>query len=378
MTRSVFREKEYFDEYISAKIKSFEKQEIKIRKGDFTGNKLAYAKLGQLYNLYYQLVAKYSRGDKITELKPIFSKIVEGLTIEKWEENFLKFTFSKYKKIIVVDQPNLDFHNLLLNILAIGILINGEIKEFEFLSQFLKSYGIEYKLFDIFINFRVKQHPIRKSKYSLKQYKKLEELIEPKTIEMKSLLNYHKKWFQSLSPTCFNIDSTTKNGMFDGYWCFESAALAKINSLKVEELFSNVYFPTDLFNNNETFFEYDISLEIKLLNSIDKTMRDVQKNWRIKNPSNEILISRRTLQRYNKRKYKELEEQINNYFQKLESSALSIHKENVFLNKPLVIKNLIYLLKHYNIDFSLSEPKTEIKTTETNSKFWSKFKSIWS
>lgn len=377
MTRSIFREKEYFDEYISSRIKSYNKQEIKINNGELTGSKLAYAKRHQLYNLYHKLVAKYSNGDKIDGLLPIFSKIVFGLTSEEWEDNFVKFTYPKHKRIIVTNQPNLDFHNLLLNILSIGVLINGEKKDFKLLQEFLESYSIQYKLFDIFLNFKIKEHQIRESNYSLKQYKKLEELIEPINIEKKKLIAYHEKWFQSLSPTYFYILSTTKNGMFDGYWCFESAALAKINSLDVKELYNNVYFPTDLFVNDGTFFQYEISLEFKLLNNIDKTIRDVEKYWGIRNPSNEILKSRRILQRYNKKRYKELEEQINSYFQKLENSSLSQNKEQILINKPVVIKNLIELLRYYEIEYSFKEVDTEVKTNRKDLKFWSRFKNIW-
>ncbi|MBD0823319.1 PoNe immunity protein domain-containing protein [Aestuariibaculum marinum] len=379
MTRSVFREKEYFDEYISAKIRTFEKQQLKIQEGELSGNKLAYAKKDQLYNLYHQLVAKYSRGDKIIELKPIFEKIVDGLTGEKWEENFVKFTYPKHKKVIVTNQLSLDFHNLMLNILSIGVLINGDIIYFTSLSKFLEFYNIEYKLFDIFLNFKIKNHSIKESKYSLKQYKKLEDLINSKKITTDNLSTYHNKWFQSLSPSYFNIMSTTKNGMFDGYWCFESAALARINLLNIEQLFDNVYFPTDLFNNDETFFKYQISLEIKLLNSIDKTMRDVGKNWGIRNPSNEILISRRILQRYNKKRYTELEEQIGSYFKLLENSALSKNKEQILLNKPIVITNLINLLKHYKIEFSVLESKLQSNNNSDKTiSFWFKLKNIWS
>ena len=289
----------------------------------------------------------------------------------------MNFTYSKYNKIIVTNQPTLDFHNLLLNILSIGVLINGEKKDFKLLQKFIESYSIQYKLFDVFINFKIKEHSIQESNYSLKQYKKLEVLIEPITFEKKNIITYHKKWFQSLSPTYFNISSTMTNGMFDGYWCFESAALAKVFSFDIEELFDNVYFPTDLFNNDDTFFEYKITLEHNLLNSIDKTMRDIGKNWGIRNSSNEILIARRILQRYNKKRYKELELQIKGYFDYIENSKLTINKEKILINKPFVINNLIKLLKNYEIEYSILEIRTDKNSIKTDATFWGKLKNIW-
>ncbi|WP_405207179.1 PoNe immunity protein domain-containing protein [Aquimarina sp. LLG6339-5] len=376
MKRSIFKDKQYFDDYIISLTDLRLKMDDKIKNGEIKDSKLEWANNSQLHHLYKLLVARYSRGDKIEILSSIYSRIVENLTNTKWTEKYVKFTYTKHKKTIISNQLSLNFHPILINILSIGVLINAKRTDFENIKKFLDSFDIEYKLFDILLNYKIENHPIRESKYKLSQYKNLDELIEPLKIEKKELINYHLKWYQSLNQKYFNwVDSTIKGNLFYGYWCFESAALAKINSIGISILYSNIYFPTDLYKNDSSHFEYQVTLEHKLLMSIDKTMNDVGKYWKVRNSSNEILKTRRILQRNNKKRYTEIEQQITDYFEKLENSQLSQNKEKILANKPFVIKNLINLLEHNDIEYLIREIETD---NNSYSNIWKKIKTIWS
>lgn len=375
MKRSIFKSKEYFDNYIINLQSSYDKMFQKIKNEEIKNSKLNWAKNNQLQMLYRLLVVKYSRGEKIKNLIPIYDQIVNGITNEKWDENYVKFTYTKHKKIIKTNQLSLNFHPLLINILCIGVLIDTQKLNFEKIKNFLNSFNIEHKLFDILLNYKIPNHFIRESRYKLIQYKKLNELINKNNMQPKDIINYHTKWYQSLSSTFFNWkDSTIKGNLFYGYWCFESAALSKIHNLDISCLYQNIYFPTDLFKNDGSNFKYDVSLENVLLINIDKTMNDVGEFWKIRNSSNEILKSRRILQNICKKRYGEVESQITSYFNKLENYTFQEHRDKILRNKPIVFIALYKLLnyckiEHSNINFNNQSSKNNSKLN-----IWTKFK----
>lgn len=370
MKRSIFKDKEYFDNYITSLSNLHLKMDDKIKNREINDSKIEWAKNSQIHHLYKILVARYSRGDKIEILSSIYSRIITDLTNNKWSEEFVKFTYTKHKKTITLNQLSLNFHPILINILSIGILIDVKKTEFESIKKFLDSYDIEHKLFDIFLNSKIENHPIRESKYKLSQYKKLDELIEPVKIEEKELIKYHLKWYQSLNQKYFNwIDSTINGNLFYGYWCFESAALAKINSIDISILYNDIYFPTDLYKNDGSNFEYQITLEHKLLMSIDKTMNDVGKYWKVRNSSSEILKTRRILQRDNKKRYPEIEQHITNYFNML-GEKNDPNKDEIMKNKSIVYADLINLLEKNKIEHCV----IDLNDNQKESTLWARLK----
>ncbi|MFT4759650.1 MAG: hypothetical protein ACI9XO_003851 [Paraglaciecola sp.] len=92
-------------------------------------------------------------------------------------------------------------------------------------------------------------------------------------------------------------------------------------NIDMSKFFNDKYFPTDMFRNDGSFWEYSLTKEEELLLAIDETMASVTEVLRTRNPSREILDARSILSKRQKSKYGKLEELIKQYRGKIDDRA---------------------------------------------------------
>lgn len=307
MTRSIFKDKKYFDSYILSLEESESKANEAILIGDISSEKVERANLRKYHNQIQILVAKYSRGDNLSELKEFYPKIIKSIE-SSWSEKTVKFKMGKEQKIF--DQLFLDHHSGLLRVLSIGVLLNIDNEYFQSILSVLKGLRINNRLFDLLIQSKIPEHQIADNSYCPTAFNKLEKLVFETELNDKTAYKHQSSWYNGLNDKYFIWKDGHISGWFFGYWNFELAAVLKIKNIDAKKCYSDIYFPTDMYLNNNEVYKYEIPDGYKLLFAIDKLIALCGGKRR---STNQILNGRKIILGRKKKSYPELEQIINEY-----------------------------------------------------------------
>lgn len=219
--RDFIKPKEYFDIFIAEENDRVEKFEDKIKSGTLKKDRVLPVKGKLLLIKLGIIIAKYSRGDSIAELKNEFESLID-LFIEAWDvesyDDNLKFAslaylfdindVSKNKiKMKLSQSPNYDY---IMDFILFG-------NEGSFAS---KSIAFPY------------------------EYSKLMKAIESKEIDL--FLEYISEWYSKHKDNSWYDSHKSSVNIYYGYWCFEAAAVAKRMNINCEAMKNKKYFPYDL------------------------------------------------------------------------------------------------------------------------------------
>ncbi len=219
--RYFIKPKEYFDEFITEENERVEKFEAKINSGTLKKDRVLPVKDKLILIKLGIIIAKYSRGDSISELKNEFEQIID-LFVEAWDfesyEGNLRFVSLAYL---------FDVDNVIKNKIKMKL---SQSPHYDYIIDFIL-YGFESDF-----NSKAVSFP--------DMHLKLLNVIESK--ESSLLSEYISEWYNKHDHCSWYDSHKSDINLYYGYWCFESAAVAKRINLNCEFLKNQKYFPYDL------------------------------------------------------------------------------------------------------------------------------------
>ena len=219
--RDFIKSKEYFDIFIAEEKDRVEKFEAKIKSGTLKEDRVLPVKDKLLLMKLGIIIAKYSRGDSIPELKNEFESIidlfVEACNLESYDDN-LKFASLAYL---------FDVNDVLRDRIKIKL-----------------SQSPNYDYIIDFILLGNKASYAGKSMAFPYEYSKLLKAIESEEINLIS--EYISEWYNKHKHNSWYNSHKSSVNIYYGYWCFEAVAVANRLNLDCELLKNKKYFPYDL------------------------------------------------------------------------------------------------------------------------------------
>lgn len=224
--RDSIRTKAYFDEFIAQDTERICKFQDKLNSGSIDdervpliNNKIIYLKTGLI-------IAKYSRGDSIDDIKNEFEELI-NMVCEKGDVSIYE-------------------DNLCLASLAYLLGVNSD-KMMRLRSKLMESETYDYLIDFVFLG---SESDIDTNKISFqREYKKLTKYIDDRTKE--TFLKYLRGWYRShLHSSWYDSHKNEKFKLYFGYWCFEAGAIAKRLQLDDNDLQNEQYYPYDMVHFN--------------------------------------------------------------------------------------------------------------------------------
>lgn len=224
--RDSIRTKAYFDDFIAQDTERICKFQDKLNSGSIDdkrvpliNNKIIYLKTGLI-------IAKYSRGDSINDIKNEFEELID-MVCEK-------------------DDVSIYEDNLCLASLAYLLGVNSD-KMMRLRSKLMESETYDYLIDFVFLG---SESDIDINKISFqREYKKLTKYIDDRTKE--TFLKYLRGWYRShLHSSWYDSHKNEKFKLYFGYWCFEAGAIAKRLQLDDNDLQNEQYYPYDMVHFN--------------------------------------------------------------------------------------------------------------------------------
>ena len=224
--RDSIRTKAYFDDFIAQDTERICKFQDKLNSGSIDdkrvpliNNKIIYLKTGLI-------IAKYSRGDSINDIKNEFEELID-MVCEKGDVSIYE-------------------DNLCLASLAYLLGVNSD-KMMRLRSKLMESGTYDYLIDFVFLG---SESDIDINKISFQcEYKKLTKYIDDRTKE--TFLKYLRGWYRShLHSSWYDSHKNEKFKLYFGYWCFEAGAIAKRLQLDDNDLQNEQYYPYDMVHFN--------------------------------------------------------------------------------------------------------------------------------
>ena len=230
--RDTIRDNMYFENYIldtNSSISKFENviSQIIAEKGEeFEGVKYGYGSL----ELYYsdKIKALYSSGADVIEIKKIYPRFLECFTKNRTAS---------------------DGFDALLDVVSLGILLNIDKIHIKKLTEFLKKEDVDDIIIDFLVNKLDPDWKIRDNdvKYPL-AYELLGNIImeNNKDKQLELIKQYLNQWYRNNDDSAWYNSHNCKEDTYNGYWSFETGAMAKALGLDDSSLKGRKFYPYDM------------------------------------------------------------------------------------------------------------------------------------
>ena len=244
------KNKEYFIEYIESKNSLIKKNKTSLSSGKVAVNKIDRAKYRCLGYKIESLIAQFSLGKSIQEMKEVLSDIINDIS-SSWLPISTKV---KDEKGNYWEQYMVSPYERFLNLLSLAYLLEVSNKEFQTLVDIIDRDNISDNLYEFIIKARFPDRVQKRSEeYDTKQsvilkvYDKLRKATETedKTEVSKLVKQFLEKNFYHKHMNLYNSHNSKAN-IYCGYWSFEAAAIVKIMGLDDSSFVDNQYYPKDL------------------------------------------------------------------------------------------------------------------------------------
>lgn len=224
--RDSIRTKAYFDEFIAQEKERICKFQDKLNSGSIDDERVHLINNKIIYLKTDLIIAKYSRGDSINDIKNEFEELID-MVCEKGDVSIYE-------------------DNLCLASLAYLLGVNSD-KMMRLRSKLMESETYDYLIDFVFLG---SESDIDINKISFqREYKKLTKYIDDRTKE--TFLKYLRGWYRShLHSSWYDSHKNEKFKLYFGYWCFEAGAIAKRLQLDDNDLQNEQYYPYDMVHFN--------------------------------------------------------------------------------------------------------------------------------
>lgn len=231
MVRDPLRDEQYFDKYIKFEDESIlEFKELLNSVIEERGihDKGAQNGLRAIRLFHFnKLNAMYSGGRDLKEIKDFVPEVIESMQ-KAWKGHYLE----------------------MLWILSIGIMLDIDQKYFEQLEKLIREHDLKDSLIDYLLSSKVSSPQIL-SDYLLQEdpYQKLISITrlndKQEQVQMiKAYLENH--WYPGHEDTEWHDSHKHQDDIYNGYWSYESGAVAKILGLDDSNLKDVPYYPYDM------------------------------------------------------------------------------------------------------------------------------------
>lgn len=226
--RDKIKSEQYFDKYINKRTGMILKYNAAFEKGEVRKEREKPVKYAMSLIEEYMLIARYSRGDSILEIKEMYEEI-----FDKW---IYVFAADNYNQVLRMLSIGICLETKKDNIIKVHNLLKDNKKE-DWLLEFLACtyLGEEY---DTNIKLLFK-----------KDYEKFKDFIENSRnpLDLKQILN--KAWYNARRE---NANSHNRSDYtYYGYWSFEAGAIVKLLGIDDSILKDEKYYPYDLVHYSE-------------------------------------------------------------------------------------------------------------------------------
>jgi len=242
-----YKEIDYYNDFIKL-LKDLEKRSrIRVESNQVKPNMIDLIKFSWFSGRLKILIAKYSKGDNIDELKACYKNITSNIE-ELWTQKAVKLKDGKGNDLgVYILEPYIFMRWML----SLGVLLDVPNNEFNILVDLIKRDEINDKLYDFLISSRIEDWKISDSMSLKKPENSIQEIIDiqDNTECEKNIKEYlNKEWYKTYKYAGFYNSHTKPEDMFlfYGYWAFEVAALAKIKGLDDSSFRTNKYYPNTL------------------------------------------------------------------------------------------------------------------------------------
>lgn len=220
--RDSIQTKAYFDEFIAQDKERICKFQDKLNSGSIDDERVPLINNKIIYLKTDLIIAKYSRGDSINDIKNEFEELID-MVCEKGDVSIYE-------------------DNLCLASLAYLLGVNSD-KMMRLRSKLMESETYDYLIDFVFLGF---ESDIDINKISFqREYKKLTKYIDDRTKE--TFLKYLRGWYRShLHSSWYDSHKNEKFKLYFGYWCFEAGAIAKRLGFIDDDLKNEQYYPYDM------------------------------------------------------------------------------------------------------------------------------------
>ncbi|MBC1925536.1 PoNe immunity protein domain-containing protein [Listeria innocua] len=234
--RDTLKSKEYFDAYINRELQTIEFFSSSLENNDQPDNierieRLQRGITGALVKIIH---ARYSRGDKVSDIKPQMDEVIRrSLTSSQPHENYNE-TLYMLAYIILFNEPR--------DLLG------------EFRSLFFKNPDKKIPAVDGLLDFLTTGEKNDEGLIWKKQFDRLWQVVLSDSPEEqnKRLTDFMKRWYGSKKGN-FWYNEHKKSSLDDmdfatykGYWCWEAGAVAKLLNIPDENLKDHPNYPYDL------------------------------------------------------------------------------------------------------------------------------------
>lgn len=220
--RDKIKDRAYFDEFINQETERICKFQDKLSMGVIAEERVPLINNTIIDLKTGLLIAKYSRGDSIDEIKIEFENLID-MICEKGD--------------VSIYEDNLCWASMAY-LLGIGSekinCLNNKLKEsdtYDYIIDFVL-LGFESTLDNGKISFQ-------------RDFNKMVKYMDDRKKE--TFLKYLRGWYKSRRNSAwYDSHKNTKFRLYFGYWCFEAGAIAKRLGLDDSDLQNEQYYPYDL------------------------------------------------------------------------------------------------------------------------------------
>lgn len=220
--RDSIKTKAYFDEFVSQNTERICKFIEKLNSGSIDEARVPLINSKVVDLRTGILVAKYSRGDSIDDIKKEFEDLID-IVCEKGD--------------VSIYEDNLCWASM-----AYLLDVNYD-KMMRLRSKLMESETYDYLIDYVFLGL---ESDIDNNTISFqREYKKLMKYIDDRSKE--TFLKYLRGWYRShYHSSWYDSHKNEKYKLYFGYWCFEAGAIAKRLQLDDDDLQDEPYYPYDL------------------------------------------------------------------------------------------------------------------------------------
>ncbi|MBL1225129.1 PoNe immunity protein domain-containing protein [Enterococcus sp. BWR-S5] len=227
MLRDRLKSEDYFDAFIKEDSLRVEKFDTKLRKNEVREDRILPVKDGKNRIEIGLVIAKYSRGDSLSELKKEFTNILD-------------------EYIELGTQGVTHGYSEALTFVSLAVLLESDKEQLEKLATIDLHQD---SLMNFLINGKMTEE-ISNQHLQIEDYKPLYNLVflddkERQSEQLKTFVN--DVWYKTNDEMgWYDSHKETKVNIYNGYWCFEAAAVAKLLDIPDNNLKDSQYYPYDL------------------------------------------------------------------------------------------------------------------------------------
>ncbi len=228
--RTTVKNLEYFQNYITLNNEDIEFFEDGLKSGTTKEDRVPAVNRQIFTTSIHTLIAKYSAGSPLDEIKNDFPEVI-GRLEKGWQNEGKKIYFDNYI--------------LMLWMLSLSVLLDVDKSDLLKIVNILDTSSQNDYLLDIIIASKLSDRKISPEILYPAEFGFLKNLLENKDVS--ALKNYlDNYWYKKMKSAYWFDNDKNKNEVFFGYWSFESAAFVKILGLQDAVLEDQQYYPYEL------------------------------------------------------------------------------------------------------------------------------------